>query len=104
MDLGKGIKMPYVVVQHRVKKDNWGDFETVFRNDAHRRRELGSKGAQVLRDLNDPERVFVLFEWESDEGALKFVGGKETQVAFVWASSSAGSKANATEVVFCTEA
>lgn len=96
--------MPYVIVQHNVKKGGWKEFETVFKNDAQRRRELGSKGAQVLRDLEDPEKVFVLFEWETDEGALEFAGGRASQIAFLWASSSAGSRANATEVVFSTDA
>ena len=39
---------------------------------AEKRREHGSKGAQVFRDPNQDDRVWVLFDWDS-EGWQSFV-------------------------------
>jgi hypothetical protein len=33
---------------------------------ADKRREHGSKGAQVFRDPNESDRVWVLFDWDAD--------------------------------------
>ena len=39
---------------------------------ADKRREHGSKGAQVFRDPNEADRVWVLFDWD-EEGWQSFV-------------------------------
>jgi quinol monooxygenase YgiN len=39
---------------------------------AEKRAEHGSKGAQVFRDPNEEDRVWVLFDWD-DEGWKSFV-------------------------------
>jgi hypothetical protein len=41
----------------------WNTFST---KGAAKRKEHGSKGAQVLRDPNDADRIWVVFDW--DEG------------------------------------
>src|SRR5215208_4023258 len=43
---------------------------------ADKRREHGSKGAQVFRDPNEDDRVWVLFDWD-DEGWQSFVSDPE---------------------------
>ena len=42
-------------------------FERIFSTKgADKRREHGSKGAQVFKDPNDDTRVWVLFDWDAD--------------------------------------
>jgi hypothetical protein len=43
---------------------------------ADKRREHGSKGAQVFRDPNEEDRVWVLFDWDQ-EGWQSFVSDPE---------------------------
>ncbi len=43
---------------------------------AEKRREHGSKGAQVFRDPNEGDRVWVLFDWD-EEGWQSFVSDPE---------------------------
>jgi hypothetical protein len=43
---------------------------------AEKRRQHGSKGAQVFRDPNESDRVWVLFDWDS-EGWQSFVSDPE---------------------------
>ena len=43
---------------------------------ADKRREHGSKGAQVFRDPNEDDRVWVLFDWDAD-GWQSFVSDPE---------------------------
>ena len=43
---------------------------------ADKRREHGSKGAQVFRDPNEEDRVWVLFDWDAD-GWQSFVSDPE---------------------------
>ena len=43
---------------------------------AEKRREHGSKGAQVFRDPNEDDRVWVLFDWDA-EGWQRFASDPE---------------------------
>jgi hypothetical protein len=94
--------MAYVLVQHKVAR--WSDFEPVLRDDGERRRKLGSKGGKVLRNLQDPENVFVLFEWDTVEGANQFANGLETHEAMEWATSGTWSRIFVTEELFEVDA
>jgi hypothetical protein len=52
-------------------------FSSIFSTKgADKRREHGSKGAQVFRDPNQEDRVWVLFDWD-DEGWQSFVSDPE---------------------------
>ncbi|MGI5940067.1 MAG: antibiotic biosynthesis monooxygenase [Thermoleophilia bacterium] len=96
--------MPYyVIIEHNLKGGSRERFETVFKKDAERRKSLGCMGGKVLCDLADPDSILVVFEWESEEGALAFLSAEETDRAFLWASSSASSRGRATEELFVTE-
>ena len=46
---------------------------------ADKRREHGSKGAQVFRDPNQADRVWVIFDWDG-AGWQAFVSDPETPV------------------------
>ena len=45
--------------------EDYDRFETVFSTKgAEKRRQHGSRGAQVFRDPNEEDRVWVLFDWD----------------------------------------
>ena len=47
------------------KVDDFDQFLKIFSTKgADKRREHGSKGAQVFRDPNEGDRVWVLFDWD----------------------------------------
>jgi hypothetical protein len=53
--------------------EDFDQFERIFSTKgAEKRREHGSKGAQVFRDPNPENRVWVLFDWDA-EGWQSFV-------------------------------
>ena len=56
----------------------WNTFST---KGAEKRREHGSKGAHVLRDPNDADRVWVVFDWD-EEGWQNFISDPETPAIF----------------------
>jgi hypothetical protein len=57
--------------------EDYDQFEKIFSTQgADKRREHGSKGAQVFRDPNESDRVWVLFDWDAD-GWQRFVSDPE---------------------------
>lgn len=62
-----------------------GDFDqflqTFSTKGAEKRKEHGSKGAQVFRDPDDASRVWVVFDWEM-EGYGRFMDDPEVPAIF----------------------
>jgi len=57
--------------------EDYDRFLTIFSTKgAEKRRQHGSKGAQVYRDPNEDDRVWVLFDWDA-EGFKSFAGDPE---------------------------
>jgi hypothetical protein len=57
--------------------EDFDRFQKIFSTKgADKRREHGSKGAQVFRDPNQDDRVWVLFDWDA-EGWQSFVSDPE---------------------------
>ena len=57
--------------------EDYDRFLSVFSTKgAEKRRQHGSKGAQVFRDPNEDDRVWVLFDWDA-EGWQSFVSDPE---------------------------
>jgi heme-degrading monooxygenase HmoA len=47
--------------------EDYDRFEAIFSTKgADKRRQHGSRGAQVFRDPNEEDRVWVLFDWDLD--------------------------------------
>ncbi len=62
--------MRHILVRHKVKDfDVW---KKLFDADAGNRQASGSKGAVVLRALDDPNMVYILFEMEDMDRAKAF--------------------------------
>jgi hypothetical protein len=94
--------MAYVLVQHKIGE--WPLFESIFKDDTERRRRLGSKGGTLFRNVDDPHNLFVVFEWDSVEGAKKFAEGLETHEAMEWATSGIWSRIYVTDEVYKVDA
>ena len=56
----------------------WKTFST---KGAEKRKEHGSKGAQVFRDPNDDDRVWVAFDWD-EESFKNFLSDPEVPAIF----------------------
>ena len=56
----------------------WSVFST---RGAEKRKQHGSKGAQVLRDPNDADRIWVVFDWD-EEGWQSFISDPEVPPIF----------------------
>ena len=63
--------MVYLNVRHTVA--DYGAWRPVFDADEARRRAAGATGVkQVYRDVDDPNTITVLLEWDNAENARKF--------------------------------
>jgi heme-degrading monooxygenase HmoA len=62
--------MPHMLVHHKVR--DFAKWKPFFDRDESSRKALGSKGAQVFQNVEDPTDVFILMEWDSVENAKKF--------------------------------
>jgi heme-degrading monooxygenase HmoA len=63
--------MVYVSVKQTVK--DYGVWRPFFDNDAARRKAGGGTGSnQIYRDVDKPNDVTVILEWDSKENAQKF--------------------------------
>jgi hypothetical protein len=56
----------------------WDAFST---KGAKKRKEHGSKGSQMFRDPDDPERILVVFDWD-DAGFDEFVNDPDMPAVF----------------------
>ena len=71
--------MSYLLVQHTVKDyDTWRPY---YDQHAATRADFGCTGDQVFQDAGDPNKITLLFEWDSFESADRFL--KESNLAEV---------------------
>jgi hypothetical protein len=64
--------MTYINVRHTVL--DYGKWRPFFDADDSRRRAAGSTGInQVYRDINDPNMITLVMEWDNTANAQKFV-------------------------------
>ena len=67
--------MTYVLVIHRVEDyDKW---KQLYDEDGATRKAKGSKGAQLLRNNNDPNHLVVMTEWDNLESAKNFAESED---------------------------
>ena len=67
--------MPDILVQQKVRDyDTWKPF---FDQNEGVRKNSGSNGAQVFQSAEDPNELFILFEWDTVENARKFSSSEE---------------------------
>ncbi len=63
--------MILVIVRHKV--EDYAQWHKVFTEHGAVRKSHGSKGARVLRNLNDDHEQFVISDWDTMEAARAFV-------------------------------
>jgi heme-degrading monooxygenase HmoA len=67
--------LTYVLVIHRVEDyDKW---KQLYDEDGATRKAKGSKGAQLLRNNNDPNHLVVMTEWDNLESAKNFAESED---------------------------
>lgn len=76
--------MPHVLLQHTVA--SYEEFKAIYDADAPHRQRRGSKNARLFRKAEDPNVLFMLFEWDDLEKAHNFADGYELHEAMKWAS------------------
>jgi hypothetical protein len=62
--------MPYMMVHHKVR--DFTQWKPFFDRHESTRKTSGSKSAQVFQNAEDPNDLFILFEWDMLENAKKF--------------------------------
>jgi len=62
--------MPYMLVRHKV--EDYEMWKPVFDEHAAVREQSGSKGGRLWRNVDDPNEVVILFEWDNLENARRF--------------------------------
>ncbi len=60
--------MAYILLHHKVA--DYHKWKAAFDATESTRRECGSKGGYVLRNIDDPNDIWVLLHWE-DEASLR---------------------------------
>ena len=62
--------MANLLVHHQV--EDYEKWKPIFDGHASFRSQMGSKGGRVFRSNENPNNIFILFEWDSIENAQKF--------------------------------
>jgi heme-degrading monooxygenase HmoA len=64
------VMMSNMLVHHNV--EDYNKWKNIFDEHSPFRAQMGSKGGRVFRSANDPNDLFILFEWDNLENAKKF--------------------------------
>ena len=64
--------MAYLIVRHKVA--DFAKWLPFFEKDKEARKPLGSKGGMLLRNVNDPNEIIFVDEWDTVANAQKFAG------------------------------
>ena len=63
--------MVYVIIEHRVKDYNM--WRPIFNEHSAVRKKFGEKSSRVYQDSKEPNHVYVMFEWESEQKSRDFL-------------------------------
>ncbi len=62
--------MAHLLVHHKV--EDYNKWKPLFDEHSSFRSQNGSKGGRVFRSANNPNEIFILFEWDNVANAQKF--------------------------------
>lgn len=71
--------MAYLIVRHQV--ENFDKWKPLYDEHGAVRKQSGCKNEQLLRDSEDPNDLFILFEWDSIENARRFMQSEDLKQA-----------------------
>jgi quinol monooxygenase YgiN len=63
--------MAYLLIRHKVQ--NYATWKTAFDNFIETRRAAGEKSYQIFHPDDDPNNLFLVFEWDNMENARAFM-------------------------------
>ena len=67
--------MAYVFVKHKVA--DYNSWKSIFDAFIETRRAGGEKSFEIFQPENDPNNLFLMFEWDSLDNAHKFMSSEE---------------------------
>ena len=71
--------MAHVLIKHKVADyNNWKETFDAF---AETRHAGGEKSFQILHSNNEPNNLFLMFEWDTLENAQRFLSSEEVKNA-----------------------
>lgn len=71
--------MAYVMIRHKVR--DYEAWKAVFDEHGVARKEAGSGGGYLLRNLDDPNELVIFLRWDDLEKARAFVGSQDLKEA-----------------------
>ena len=71
--------MASMLVQHQVK--DFSEWKNVYDSVAELRASSGELSDQIFRDANDPNKLTVIFKWDSLANAQKYAQSPELKAA-----------------------
>ena len=71
--------MALIHVRHKV--NDYEAWKKVFDEFIETRKAGGEKGFVIWRGADDPNNLFIIFEWDSEENAHKFMNSEELKAA-----------------------
>lgn len=71
--------MAYLTVKHKVK--DYKAWKEVFDNFRDTRKSGGEKSYSIMSEENDPNRLHVFFEWDTEDRARTFMQSTELKDA-----------------------
>ena len=69
--------MTHLLVRHTVS--DYAKWKPVFDEHASTRKAAGSKGGALYRSRENPNEIFVFFDWESEDKARAFASSANLQ-------------------------
>lgn len=67
--------MVYVFIKHKV--EDYSRWKPVFDEHGTTREKAGCKGGQLFHISDEPNNIFILFEWDKKENATGFVESED---------------------------
>jgi heme-degrading monooxygenase HmoA len=67
--------MPHLLIHHKVR--DFGKWKPFFDRHQNYRKISGAINTQLFQNVEDPNDVFVLAEWDSDEHARDFASSED---------------------------
>ncbi len=71
--------MTYLTIQHKVR--DYKTWKETFDNFENTRKSGGEKSFHIMNMEDDPNNLYVMFEWESREKANSFLESSELKTA-----------------------
>ena len=71
--------MPYLLVRHKV--EDYARWKPIFDEHGATRKAAGSRGGRLLRSVEDPQDLVILFEWDDLDKARQFAQSEDLRQA-----------------------